>query len=111
MTIRDEVLGGWYIEATWKKFNVHYGESPKVEHSANTLNDAVAYIFEKRLAQITDTVTLQQYNQKIKDLDAQFQAAFKLKEEPVVVEKYQHMIPVPQEIVESEEVPNVSNEQ
>lgn len=107
MTIRDEVLGEWHIEATWKKFNVHHKDSPKIEHSANTLNDAVAYIFEKRLAQITDTVTLQQYNQKIKDLDAQFQAAFKLKEEPVVVEKYQHMIPVPPpEITESEEIPS-----
>lgn len=107
MTIKDEVLGEWHIEAKWNRFDVHHKDSQKIEHSANTLNDAVVYIFEKRLAQITDTVTLQQYNQKIKDLDAQFQTAFKLKEEPVLVEKYQHMIPVPPpEITVPEEIPN-----
>ena len=107
MIIRDKVLGDWHIDARWKTFNVYFKDVPKVEHSSDTLNDAVVYIFNKRLAQITDTVTIQQYNQKIKELDNEFQAAYQLKEEPAIVEKYKPMIPIPEqgvgEMVKNEE--------
>lgn len=96
MIIKDEVLGKWQINAVWKKFNVHCEDIPKIEYQGNTLNEAVAYIFEKRLAEIDKTVTLQEYNQIIKDMDADFQAAFKLKEEPII-EKYQPMIAPPEQ--------------
>lgn len=93
MIIKDPVLGKWYVDAAFKSYNVYEdGKPTKVVHRANSLQDAVGYIFELRVAELTGEGTLKEFNQTLHDMNEAFQNAFKINEvQPVA--KYQEMIP------------------
>lgn len=93
MIIKDPVLGKWYVDAIFKSYNVYEeGKPTKVIFKANTLQEAVAHIFELTVAELTGEGTLKQFNQIIHDMDVAFRAAYNI-DEVKAAAKYQEMIP------------------